>query len=117
MYEGHKAGIQAELLKRNRPTHSYGISDIVKHFGLGGLFYVLGALASTSAMIYWINVLFLTGVTSNLLSCALYLMGALYFWGKTLERVSSVHEASEALLDQDVALAVQGQPLPEREVD
>lgn len=117
MYEGHKVRVQAELLKRHRPTHNYGIIDIFQHFGFSGLFYILCALASTSLMIFWINALFVTGNRHHIMSCVMYLLGALYFWGKTFGKVSSVHEASEKYLDQDLAHAIQGKALPEREID
>jgi hypothetical protein len=98
--EGHKASLQANILKRNRPLKSIGMYEIISNFGFGGLFFIVAALSSTSMMIYYLNMIFIKVDQSHLVT-ALMLGGlGLWFWKLTLSRIVKIHELSDDELDE-----------------
>ncbi len=89
--EGDKVGVQAELLKRHRPTQTIGVLEIISHFGITGFILILCTLGCTSTAIYHCNLTFLTANSKYVLSTIVLGALALMFWKKTLTRVVSLN--------------------------
>ena len=100
--EGDKADLQAELLKRHRPTSSVGMYEILTHFGLWGLFIVLLTMTFSSLTVFHLNQIFLLADPKYLLSSGLFAVLAALCWKKTLSIAMSIHEETEEALDEDL---------------
>jgi hypothetical protein len=100
--EGDKVGLQAELLKRHRPTSASGMYEVITHFGFGGLIIVLLTMSLSSLMIYHLSLLFIKANPKYLLSAVFFGFIALQCWLKTLKIALTIHEETEDELDEDL---------------
>lgn len=104
--EGHKASLQANILKRHRPLKSIGMYEIITNFGFGGLFFIIAAFSSTSMMIYYLNMIFIKVDQSYLMNVFISGGLGLWFWKLTLSRIVKIHELSDDELDEELDEAI-----------